>query len=331
MTTTSLPRTHRRCAALAAGALALTLAGCGGGADESSDESGSENGDGLTAITVGVQPFAELAPLYIAQERGLFDEHGLEVTVQPASQGAELITAMVAGELPIVYSNYFSLLTAADQGLPVRVFRENDRPGVQGLYVVPDSDITEPGDFEGASIAVSGLGNVMEITSRAVLEHHGVDLDSVEFVELAPPTMLQALEQGQVDAAWLVEPFATLGQAEQDVRMVVSAFEGPSEDSPVAGWATTADVAESDPDMLAAFSAAMDEAMEIVHSEPDAVAEIIPTYTEMTPELASSLGPVGYAEGNDLADLSIVEDLLLRYDIISGPVDLDSLIVSVEE
>jgi hypothetical protein len=51
----------------------------------------------------------------------------------------------------------------------------------------------------------------------------------------------------------------------------------------------------------------------------------------MTPELASSLGPVGYAEGNDLADLSIVEDLLLRYDIISGPVDLDSLIVSVEE
>jgi NitT/TauT family transport system substrate-binding protein len=164
-----------------------------------------------------------------------------------------------------------------------------------------------------------------------VLEHHGVDLDSVEFVELAPPTMLQALEQGQVDAAWLVEPFATLGQAEQDVRMVVSAFEGPSEDSPVAGWATTADVAESDPDMLAAFSAAMDEAMEIVHSEPDAVAEIIPTYTEMTPELASSLGPVGYAEGNDLADLSIVEDLLLRYDIISGPVDLDSLIVSVEE
>jgi NitT/TauT family transport system substrate-binding protein len=238
---------------------------------------------------------------------------------------------MVAGELPIVYSNYFSLLTAADQGLPVRVFRENDRPGVQGLYVVPDSDITEPGDFEGASIAVSGLGNVMEITSRAVLEHHGVDLDSVEFVELAPPTMLQALEQGQVDAAWLVEPFATLGQAEQDVRMVVSAFEGPSEDSPVAGWATTADVAESDPDMLAAFSAAMDEAMEIVHSEPDAVAEIIPTYTEMTPELASSLGPVGYAEGNDLADLSIVEDLLLRYDIISGPVDLDSLIVSVEE
>ncbi|WP_345044923.1 ABC transporter substrate-binding protein [Georgenia daeguensis] len=314
-------------------AAAALLAACAGGGDGQADAGGDGATDTATEtrqIKVGVQPFAELAPFYIAQQEGLFAEHGLEVEVQQASEGASLIAAMVGGDVPIVYSNYVSLLTAVDQGLPVRIFRENDRPGVQALYVLPDSEIQEPADFEGATIAVNGLGNIMEVTSRGVLEHHGVDLSTVKFVEIPPPNMQQALEQGQVDAAWLVEPFVTLA-TQTGARPVVSAFEGPTENAPVAGWATTAQYLQENPDVVADFKAAMDEAMEIAASDPDAVAEIIPTYTEISPELAQSLAEIAFAENSDLSGLAGLEELLVKYEIIAEPTDLEEVVVEESE
>ncbi|MGC5617427.1 ABC transporter substrate-binding protein [Georgenia sp. Z1491] len=321
-------RTASTIAVLAATA-ALVLAACGdedagGSADAETPSEGAD--DALQQVTVGVQPFAELAPFYIAIEEGLFAEHGIEVEPFPASQGAELITAMVAGDVPIIYANHFSSLTAVDQGLDVQIFRENDRGESQALYVLPDSEFQEPEDFEGASIAVSGLGNVMEMTARAVLEHHGVDLSTVEFVELPPPNMQAALEQGQVDAAWLVEPFISFASQAGAVP-AVSAFEGPTENAPVAGWATTSAYFGESPEVVAGFAAAIDEAMQIVAEDPEAVADIIPTYTEMSAEVAASLSPIGYAIESDLSDLSVVEELLLQYDVIGGSVDLGSLVL----
>jgi NitT/TauT family transport system substrate-binding protein len=309
--------------------LAAAAACSGGQADGSA--TAEPNGDEPTQITVGVQPFAELAPFYIAEERGLFEERGLKVDVHQANEGASLVAAMVAGEVPIIYSNYVSLFTAADKGLPARIFRENDRPGVQALYVLPDSEIQEPADFEGATIAVNGLGNVMEITARAVLEHHGVDLSTVNFVELPPPNMEAALAEGQVDAAWLVEPFVTFATNNLQARPVVSAFEGPTDDVPVAGWATTAQFLEENRQALADFKAAMDEAMKIAASDTDAVAEIIPTYTQMPPEVARSLSEISYAVDSDLSGLETWQDLLLHYEVIDKSVDLDQVVVDDSE
>lgn len=314
------PPLHGLTAAVAAGALAAC-----------SSSGGEESADERDVITVGVQPMAELAPFYIAQDLGLFEEQGIEVEVHEVSEGATLVATMVSGETPIIYANYVSLLTAVDQELPVRVFRENDRPGVQALYVMPDSQIEEPEDFDGATIAVSGLGNVMEITARAALDHHGVDLGTVEFVEFPPPNMQAALEEGQVDAAWLVEPFVTLAAEEVDARPVVSAFEGAAEEAPVAGWATSAQFLDDDPQAVAAFKDALDEAMEIAVSDSDAVAEIIPTYSEMSPEIAASITMPSYAPDSDLSGLSIVQDMMIDYDVIDEAADLNSVIVEADE
>ncbi|MCM3487096.1 ABC transporter substrate-binding protein [Kocuria rosea] len=313
--------------AAAVTASALLLSACGSG---SPDAEAEENG-GLEqeTIVVGTQPFAELAPLHIAIEQGIFEENGLTVELADATGGgAGLIPGMVAGDIDVVYSNYVSLLQGAAKGLPLQVVRENDRPGVQALYVMPGSGITEPQDLSGKTIAINGLGNIMELTSRAVLESHGVT--DAEFVEIPPPNMEAALANGQVDAAWLVEPFVTTATENLGATPVVSAFEGPTEDLPVAGWAVREDFAGENPNTVEAFVGSMDEAIAVAEEDPEAVKEALLSYTQIPEDVVGKLSPISFAETSDFSHLGKLNEIMVEQGLIEQPVDLDTFIADVQ-
>jgi len=316
--------------ALATALCTLSLAACGGGSDESAAPSsgGGDSAPEKTELTVGVQPFAEVAALYVAVNQGLFEKEGLTVTPQVGTGGgAGLVAGLVSGDLDFVYTNYVSVVQAASEGLPLKMVRENDRPGPQALYTLPKSGITKPADLKGKKVAINGLGNIMELTTRAALENSGVDPDSVQFVELPPPDMLGALSAGNVDAAWLAEPFVTIASNTMQGVEVLDVFSGPTEDLPVAGWGTSAQFAAEKSNTVAAFTRAMDAAMQTVDKDPSTVAKIVPTYTKLTPEVAAQLHPINFAVESHLEDISQVEALMRKYGFIDGEVDVNQLIV----
>lgn len=329
-----MKRSARTRTALAAMTATCTLfvAACGGSdaGTEVDEGAGSATGDGgpeITEISVGVQPFAEVSAFHLAMAEGLFEEQGLEVTPETSGGGgAGLIPGLVSGELQIAYSNYVSLIQAASEGLPLRFVRENDRPGVQSLYALADSGITEPGDLAGKRIAINGLGNIMELTTREALEEAGVDPGSVQFVELPPPDFLGALEAGQVDAAWLVEPFVTIGTSQMGVEPVLDVFSGSTEDLPVAGWITSAEFAEQNPGTLEAFRTAMDRAIEMAAEDPSLIAETVPTYTQISEDVAASLNPINFAVESEPSDIALVEQLMREHGFIEDEVDVEQLI-----
>lgn len=324
-----MKRSTRAALASATALCTLSLAACGGSPDDAEQPAATGGGDGpeTTEISVGVQPFAEVSAFYLALEEGLFEDEGLTVEPQVATGGgAGLITGIVAGDMQIAYSNYVSVVQAASEGLQLRVIRENDRPGVQGLYSLPDSGISEPADLEGARIAINGLGNIMELTSRDALEEAGVDPDSVSFVELAPPDFLSALASGDVDAAWLVEPFVSIGTSTQDAQLVLDVFSGPTEELPVAGWITSPEFAAENPETVAAFTRAMDEAIQMVADDPSLVAEVVPTYTQITSEVAAGLNPINFAVDNELQDIAQVEELMREHGFIDDEVAVEELL-----
>jgi NitT/TauT family transport system substrate-binding protein len=324
-------RTNRILALLVA--LTTTLTACGGGDAQPDAGAPAEAGaPEQTELTVGVLPLADLAPFYIAIEEGLFEEQGLTVEADVASGGAAQIAAAVAGDLDLVFSNYVSLLQAAAEGLPIRVVRENNRSGPQGIYAAAGSGIDEPADLAGRRIAINSLGNVQELTARAVLESRGVDLDSLTFVELPPPDMPAALAQGNVDAAWMVEPFLTEVEQSGDATRVVGAFEGPTENLPVAGWAATAQFVQENPNTVAAFVRALDDAMSLAADDPGRIAEVIPTYTEISPEVAAQLAPAGLSVTSDLSDFGTLADLMVEHGLIEeGSLDIEEVVVTDEE
>ncbi|MGC5614769.1 ABC transporter substrate-binding protein [Georgenia sp. Z1491] len=310
--------THLR-AAVAGTAAVLVLTACGSGEEEASTDEES-----APSIVVGTMPLADLAPFHHALDTGLFEEAGLDVEFVSSSAGAAQIAAMMSGDVHITYSNFVSVLQGAQEGLPLRIVRENNRSGPQGIYVPADSPIEDPADLSGASVAINSLGNIQELTSRAVLESHGVDLATVEFVEMPPPDMGAALEQGHVDAAWLVEPFLTRG-VQAGHREVASAFEGPTENLPVAGWLTTEEYLAENADVVDSFIAVMDQAMAEAEDDPGVIAEAIPGYTEIDPQLASELSPPALTPTSDLTDFDVLRDLMLEYGLLDEELDVDAL------
>ena len=74
------------------------------------------------------------------------------------------------------------------------------------------SDIKEPKDLEGKTIAANTLNNICEVTINATLEEKGVDVSKLKYTEIPFPEMVGALEKGRVDAACVVEPFVSPGQ-----------------------------------------------------------------------------------------------------------------------
>jgi NitT/TauT family transport system substrate-binding protein len=325
-------RLKTRGAAVAALLLATTvLASCGGDDSDDGASSAEPGKPEKASITVGVLPLADLAPFYIAIDDGMFKAEGLKVTPKQASAGAAQIAQTVSGDVDIAFSNHVSIVQAAQEGVPLRILRENNRAGPQGIYAMPDSGIEEPADLAGKRIAINSVKNIQELTARAVLDSHGVDPESLKFLELPPPEALGALEQGDVDAAWLVEPFLTQAERTVDATRVVSAFEGPTENLPVAGWTATEQFIQENPNTAAAFVRAMDAAMRKAVAEPKAVAEIIPTYTEIAPELAKQLTKPGLAERSDLSDLNQLQDLMLKYEILDEGVDLNEVVVASDE
>lgn len=307
-------------AALASSALFFTACAAGSGT-ETPDEKGT------TSLSVGYFPVVDSAPVAQADDGGAFEAEGLDVALGQTTGGAQAIPALMAGEYDIVFSNYVSGILAAQQGLPVQVIAANNVGAADhGIVVAADSAIESVADLEGKKIAVSHLKNIGVLGISAIMKDAGADPAQAQFVELPFPDMQGALERGDIDAMWVVEPFMTLS-VESGHRLLTNLFTGTMESAPVSGWFTTVEFAQQNPEAIVAFQRAIATAADELNDDRDTVTALIPTYTNMTPEQVQNIElPVWGAE-IDEAGIVNIADIMLEIGFISEPFDVtDSFI-----
>ncbi|HEY7061821.1 MAG TPA: ABC transporter substrate-binding protein [Chloroflexota bacterium] len=135
-------------------------------------------------------------------EKGYYAQEGLDVTLQngDASVGVQLLAS---GHVQFSTS-VGSAMAAAVRGVPVKVvFVSADRP-LWWMYASPA--ITSIADLRGKTIGVSSAGSSLTIVAKLIMERHGLGPDDVQYLNVASPQRLPALESGAVDAAFLVAP-----------------------------------------------------------------------------------------------------------------------------
>ncbi|MGY1693183.1 ABC transporter substrate-binding protein [Geodermatophilus sp. SYSU D01105] len=304
-------------------ALTLALAACG--SDDGGEEASGGAG-GTTALTVGYFPLVHTASAVHADETGIFTEQGLDVTLEQTAGGAQAIPSLIAGEYDITYGNYTSALLAAQQGLPVRIIAGNDvGADDHAIMVASDSAYQSPADLAGARVAVNNLQNIGTVAVNAVLQDAGVDVSTIQFLELPYPDMAAALDAGDVDAIWQVEPFQAAALA-GGARVLFPLFSGPVEDMPVAGWLTTEQYAQENPEAVEAFRAAMAASMEQLQGDRERLVELVPTYTQVPAETVQQVALPEWDAEVDEAQLQEMADLMLEYGIISEEFDVQTMI-----
>jgi NitT/TauT family transport system substrate-binding protein len=320
----------RKLAALLSVPLLLAVA-CGSDDDGGGDTAAGNGGDELTAVTVGVIPIVDVAPIYLGVEQGFFEEQGLDVTLESGQGGAAIVPGVVSGEYEFGFSNVTSLMLAADQGLPLQIIANgNNSTGEDGadfgaVVTSPDSGITDAAGLAGQRVAVNTLNNIGTTTIRESVRQAGGDPDAVEFVELAFPDMPAALDQGNVDAIWVVEPFLTVA-TQGGATVVASNFVDTADDLTVAGYFTSRQYAQENADVVESFVAAMEQSLEYAQENPDAVREILGEYTQIDPAIAEAMTMPAWPAEINRESVQTLSDLAVEDGLLDEEPDLDALL-----
>ncbi|MDT0266709.1 ABC transporter substrate-binding protein [Streptomyces sp. DSM 44915] len=333
-TSASTRRRARRAAATVGTALLLTgvLVACGDDGAATSGDSDAPGGDGLTTVTLASAPLSHLAPIHLAQEQGIFAEHGLNVEVDTESSDLVSVPSVLADRVDFATGDLTTLIVARAQGLDVKaVVPASASTGVAGedygaLVVDGDSGITRPRELAGKTVAVNSLTNIAAAAAREAVSADGGDPDSVRLVELPFPQVPAAVSTGQVDGAWVVEPFLSAAEAEGAVP-IGWGFTDLAEDLTVSAWYTSGAFVEDNPETVEAFRAAVREAYAYAREHEDEVRAVIPTFTEISPEVAESITITGWRDEVSRVAAEKLADYALRDELIDAAPDLDGLIL----
>ncbi len=292
---------------------ALALSGCTDSAAPpaaSPDSSGSGEPMEMTAVRVAALPIAETGALWAAIEEGIFEDHGLEIEVVPAQGGANAIPALLSGDIQFAIGQPFGPIRADQQDLGVVIvgnYANSNAAGddVNAVVALADSGITRPADLSGKKVSVNTIGAAGDLTIRKAVQDDGGDPSSIEFVEVAFPDVPAQLEAGTMDAAWAPDPFRGIVLGGGGVS-VVSPYQATIPGLTVLTNITTQALLDEDPELVAAYSEAMAEALEWAASNEEAVRAAIATNLDIPEEAAAGITLPTFTW--DLADAGI-EDL----------------------
>jgi NitT/TauT family transport system substrate-binding protein len=314
-----------RAAAVGAAAL-LALTACGG----SDDSGGASPGDGgLTPVTIGTQPIVDSAPLYLGVDQGFFEEEGLDLTIESAVGGAAVVPSVVSGDFEFGRGNVLSTMIAVEQGLPLQcVTNANSTAGNPdfGAVVVPgDSPIQSMADLAGRTVSVNTLNNIGDTTIRSVVEEAGGDPAAVQFVEIPFPDAPAALQSGQVDAAWILDPFLTEA-VDAGGRVLSYNFSDFHPELDISCVFTSQQLLQEQPEVVEAFQRAMNRSLEFSQENPDEVRRITGTYTEIDPAVLERIVIPTFRTEFSREAMELLGAKAAEYGTLTQEPDLDQLL-----
>ena len=307
-------------------ALALLLAGCGSGGGGA-----APTGEGGTT-KLAVQETAGVPSAFIAFgiEKGFFDKQKLQIDLQPTQGGAATIPALVSGDIQVGGSNVVSLLLASSKDLPIRAVAGGTSAQASGekdfgALLVKGKAVSKPEDLEGKTIAVNTLNNIAEVVVKEALEKQGVDPDSLKLSEVPFPEMEPALAKGSVDAAFSIEPFVTQSVQKGDEVLGYSYVDTES-DMQVGAYAVTDQFAESDPEAVKAFPAAVKETAGYVGGHEDEFRTFLSENAKMPPALAKKIVLPKWTGEVDADSVANTAQLMQKYGVVKGEIDTGKLL-----
>lgn len=201
-----------RSGAVGGAVMTAGLAGCTG-----VDNGGGVAGDtdGTSVLNMAHVPTVALAPVFIAQERGYFEDRDLDVEFTIETSGATATSQVAAGEFDLMQGAIGnSTFNAINQDLPIKVVADNER-GVAGLPMIlrlwmNDSHYEEGVSLsdlpDGANIGINTWGAVVEYVLGRELQANDMTWDDIEVTTMPFPDMVGAFESDSLDAAIMPDP-----------------------------------------------------------------------------------------------------------------------------
>jgi NitT/TauT family transport system substrate-binding protein len=186
------------------------LAACG-------NNSSSAGNSSPTTIHLAYFPNLTHGVALVGTARGTFQQalgSNVKLDTKTFNAGPSLIEALFAGDIDIGYIGPNPAINGyvKSKGAALRIIAGASSGGA--LFIVrPEANIHSAKDLSGKKIASPQLGGTQDVALRHYLQQNNLKtLDKGGTVQIIPaqnPDILTAFKQGQIDGAWVPEPWAT--------------------------------------------------------------------------------------------------------------------------
>jgi ABC-type nitrate/sulfonate/bicarbonate transport system substrate-binding protein len=312
----------------------LLIAGLLAACDDDDDEpTGPTPMDKVTFMT-GFKHQANLpfVGVYVAKEKGFFNEESLDVTVRDVTTPGDNFKFLATDEVQFTTADAQVLLErrAGEPPLDIVSIALVGQRGQQGFAVLTESGIQTPKDWSGKKVGYKGSQVTPDYL--AILGAEGVDRGSVSEVKVgfAP----QVLTEGEVDI------FPVFVSNEPDtLRMLgyeVRVFEAADYGAPTLGltYAAMRDYIDANPDIVRRFVRAAQRGIAYASENPGEAINIVLKYAPeanrehemymLETELDAAL--IGEAESRGAGWQTVeqwqkLHDYLVQYGALSAPLE----------
>lgn len=163
-------------------------------------------------------------PTVLAKQLGEYDKAGLNVELVDLKGGSDALKAVLGGSADVVSGYFDHTVNLAAKKQEMQSFVVYDRyPGLV-LAVSPahTAEIKSIKDLAGKKVGVSAPGSSTDFFLKYQLKKNGIDPNNVSVVGVGlGATAVAAMQQGQIDAAVMLDPAVTILQAAHaDLRIL---------------------------------------------------------------------------------------------------------------
>ncbi len=140
--------------------------------------------------------------MYVALEKGYYDEAGLEVEIQqPPEDGALALVASGKAEFGVDFQESLGLAISAENPLPVVAVATLLEHNTSGLISLKETGIESPKDLEGKAYATWDTPMEKAIIAN-IMESDGASMDNLEMIPNTATDVIAAL-QTNIDVVWI--------------------------------------------------------------------------------------------------------------------------------
>jgi ABC-type nitrate/sulfonate/bicarbonate transport system substrate-binding protein len=286
-------------------------------------------GADLKPVRIAYVPVINWLPAWIAKEKGIFEQNGLDVSMT-VTQNISVLPGTLGRQFDVVPSTPPDLIKAALSGLDIMAVAgetiEVKTNPTSYLIVRKDSPIKSFQDLKGKVIAAPTLGAILHASTLQCLKRSGVDPTSIRGVEVPFPNMPDQLKAGNVDAVEELEPFA--GQ--------LLAAGNPSLGDPLmcvgdevlyTFWIAQAQWAKANRPTVEAFIASLQQAQAQLEKNPEEARAVLAKYTKLPAAVIGKLPMPTWRFSLKARDFTLWSEVLRDLGQVTQTVDESRLVM----
>jgi len=250
----------------------------------------------------------------VGMEKGFFEEYlgnQTKIETRVFDSGPQAIESLFANSVDLAYVGPGPAITGYlnSENNNVQIIA-GAASGGASFVVHPESEINFASDFAGKKIAAPQIGNTQDVSLRYYLSENNLKPaekgGSVIVYNISNPDIYTLFVKGDIDGAWVAEPWATILETELDGKRLFHEEElWPDKKFASVLLIANIDYVEKNPEIVSQFLSSHDETAEWIDQNP------IETRITFNEFLDSHLG-------QSLSE-EIVDTALSKLEITSNP------------